>query len=156
MTSAAALSCEGPRAFEEVPALLDQAEALLAGAGCATAARMQILLVLEEVVTTSRRNAWPGGAGPGRVFTLAIQAAPDGGAVDVAIETEDDGIAFDPTAAAAVDTEASLEDRQIGGLGLHFMRVMTDRQIYTRVAGRNRLRLERRCPAGGPENATPP
>lgn len=148
MTTAAGLACEGPRAVEEVPALLDRAEALLAEAGCATPARMQMLLVLEEVVTNILRNAWPGGAGQVRVFTLAVEAAPAGDAVEVAIETEDDGIAFDPTAAPPPDVDAALEDRAIGGLGLHFMREMTDRQVYARIAGRNRLRLERRCPAG--------
>ncbi|WP_198378093.1 ATP-binding protein [Neoroseomonas rubea] len=148
MSQAAGIACEGPRAAEEVPALLDRAEALLAEAGCATPARMQVLLVLEEVVTNILRNAWPGGTGQGRVFTLALQAAPAGEAVEVAIETEDDGIAFDPTAAAPADVDAALEDRAIGGLGLHFMREMTDRQSYARIGGRNRLRLERRCPAG--------
>jgi serine/threonine-protein kinase RsbW len=156
MTTAAGLACEGPRAVEEVPSLLDRAEALLAEAGCATPARMQILLVLEEVVTNILRNAWPGGPGQGRVFTLAVEAAPAGDGVEVAIETEDDGIAFDPTAAPPADIDVALEDRAIGGLGLHFMREMTDRQSYARIAGRNRLRLERRCPATPKDNGTSP
>ena len=148
MIQAAGIACDGPRAAEEVPALLDRAEALLAEAGCAMPARMQLLLVLEEVVVNILRNAWPGGAGQGRVFTLALRAAPAGDAVEVAIETEDDGIPFDPTVAEAPDIGAPLDDRAIGGLGIHFMRQMTDRQSYARIGGRNRLRLERRCPAG--------
>lgn len=147
MSSPAAIACDGPRTTGEVPALLDRVEALLGAAGCAEAARMQIILVIEEVVVNILRNAWPGEAGPGRVFTLSVSATPAGDGVDVAIVTEDDGIPFDPTTAPAADTDATLDERDIGGLGIHFMREMTDRQSYARVAGRNRLRLDRHCPA---------
>ena len=147
MSGAAGIACDGPRATDEVPALLDRVEALLATAGCDEAARMQILLVIEEVVVNILRNAWPGGAGPGRVFTISVGVVPAGDGVDVAIETVDDGTPFDPTTAPAADTEAPLDARAIGGLGIHFMRQMTDRQHYSRIGGRNRLRLERHCQA---------
>lgn len=152
MTAEADLSCEGPRAVEEVPALLDRAEALLASAGCTAAARMRLTLVLEEVVVNILRNAWPDGAGQGRVFILSVWAVPEGEAVAVAIETEDDGVPFDPTAAGEVDIDAPPDDRPIGGLGLHSMRMMTGHQVYTHVAGRNRLRLEWRCSAAGADS----
>lgn len=54
---------------------------------------------------------------------------------------EDDGRAFDPTQAGEPDIEAELDDRPIGGLGIHFARAMMDDIGYERVEGLNRLTL---------------
>lgn len=54
---------------------------------------------------------------------------------------EDDGRAFDPTQAGEPDIEAELDDRPIGGLGIHFVRAMMDEIGYERVEGLNRLTL---------------
>ena len=60
------------------------------------------------------------------------------GAVLVA-EIEDDGEPFDPCAAAPVDVDAPLEERQVGGLGIHIVRALCAEVGYARVDGRNRL-----------------
>ncbi|MEI7437057.1 MAG: SpoIIE family protein phosphatase [bacterium] len=56
---------------------------------------------------------------------------------DVKIEVEDDGKPFDPTAQAAADTTLALEHRQIGGLGIHFIRKTMNYFAYRRDQGRN-------------------
>jgi len=60
------------------------------------------------------------------------------------IEVEDDGIAFDPTQVPPPDLSAPLRERQVGGLGLHFVKNLVDEVAYTRLDGRNRLRLVKR------------
>ena len=60
------------------------------------------------------------------------------GAVLVA-EIEDDGQPFDPCAAGPVDVDAPLEERQVGGLGIHIVRTLMAEVGYARVDGRNRL-----------------
>ncbi len=65
----------------------------------------------------------------------------------VALCLEDDGLAFDPLAAPMPDTDAALEDRPIGGLGIYLLREMMDELEYVQVEGRNRLTLRKRLSA---------
>ena len=50
---------------------------------------------------------------------------------------------IDPSAAPEPDRAAPLEARDPGGLGIHLIRRMMDDVAYRRVAGENRLRLEK-------------
>lgn len=59
---------------------------------------------------------------------------------------EDSGPAFDPTAAPETSAAASLEDAQIGGLGIALMRRFSDAMRYERRAGRNVLTITKRLP----------
>ncbi|MBN1404689.1 MAG: SpoIIE family protein phosphatase, partial [Opitutales bacterium] len=59
----------------------------------------------------------------------------------ILVQIEDDGQPFDPCAQAAPDTQASLEQRKIGGLGIHFIRKTMDLMHYRRENGRNILTL---------------
>ena len=54
-------------------------------------------------------------------------------------EIEDDGQPFDPCAAGPVDVDAPLEERNVGGLGIHIVRALMAEVGYARVAARNRL-----------------
>jgi sigma-B regulation protein RsbU (phosphoserine phosphatase) len=53
----------------------------------------------------------------------------------------DNGIPFDPTAAPEADTTSSVEDRSIGGLGIHLMRSLMTSITYRRTATANKLLL---------------
>ena len=57
----------------------------------------------------------------------------------VVAEIEDDGQPFDPRDAPAPDVDAPLEERTVGGLGIHIVRNLMAELDYARVAGRNRL-----------------
>ena len=60
----------------------------------------------------------------------------------VTIEISDDGRPFDPlNDAPKPDVSASIEDRPIGGLGVHLARTMMDELRYQRVRGRNHITL---------------
>jgi sigma-B regulation protein RsbU (phosphoserine phosphatase) len=56
----------------------------------------------------------------------------------------DDGIPFDPTAKSEVDTTLSVEQRPIGGLGIHLVRTIMDSINYERTRGRNILTLRKK------------
>lgn len=56
-------------------------------------------------------------------------------------EIEDDGIAFDPLNAPGPSLAGGLHDRRLGGVGLHFVRQLTDVIDYKRLKRRNRLRV---------------
>jgi serine/threonine-protein kinase RsbW len=56
-------------------------------------------------------------------------------------EIIDDGIAFDPLAQPVPDLTLPLEERKIGGLGIHFVRTVMDRVDYRRSDGKNHLKM---------------
>ena len=61
---------------------------------------------------------------------------------NLTIQITDDGIPFDPLKDAKIpDTDAPLEDRPIGGLGVHLVRTMMDEVSYRREDGKNHLTL---------------
>ena len=60
------------------------------------------------------------------------------------VEVEDDGRAFNPLTLPAVDTNTPLEQRAIGGLGVHMVRQLMDSVEYRRAEGRNILTMTRR------------
>lgn len=63
----------------------------------------------------------------------------------VRVEISDDGHPFDPlTDAAEPDLDAPLEERAIGGLGIHLVREMMDELYYSREDGKNRLAMVKR------------
>ena len=60
----------------------------------------------------------------------------------------DDSVPFDPTATPEPDVEASLEERNVGGLGLFLVHQMMDRVEYERTDGRNVVTLTKSMGAG--------
>ncbi len=61
------------------------------------------------------------------------------------IHISDDGTPFDPlNDAPPPDLTSSIEDRPIGGLGVHLVRTMMDEISYRRAQGRNHLALTKR------------
>ncbi len=53
----------------------------------------------------------------------------------------DDGVPFNPLSAEAPDTDLSLEDREIGGLGIHLVRNLIDDVTYQRRIDKNVMTL---------------
>ena len=63
----------------------------------------------------------------------------------ITIEVEDDGHAFNPLSdAPAPDLDAEVEDRTVGGLGIHLVRTMMDEVHYQRQQNKNCLTLVKR------------
>jgi anti-sigma regulatory factor (Ser/Thr protein kinase) len=60
------------------------------------------------------------------------------------VEVEDDGREFNPLTRPPVDTSAPLEQRGVGGLGVHMVRQLMDSVEYRRESGRNLLTMTRR------------
>lgn len=57
----------------------------------------------------------------------------------------DNGIPFNPLIdVQKPDLHETLENREIGGLGIHFIKKMTDNQIYKRTKTQNQLILEKK------------
>ncbi len=65
----------------------------------------------------------------------------------VELTIRDNGAPFDPLAAPEPDVTAPLEDRPIGGLGVHLIRTLMDAVSYALVDGRNVLVLRKHLDA---------
>ncbi len=57
---------------------------------------------------------------------------------------EDDGRSFNPLEKPEVDTNIPLEEKQIGGLGIHLVRKLMDDINYKRVNDRNILTIKKK------------
>ena len=79
----------------------------------------------------------------GEASEIVVCLAAD--ADEVRVEISDDGRPFDPlTDAIEPDLDAPLEERAIGGLGIHLVREMMDELHYSRENGKNRLAMVKR------------
>ena len=54
---------------------------------------------------------------------------------------DDDGKPFDPTAVPPVDVNVPGDERRIGGLGILYIRRMSDHMAYRREDGKNILTI---------------
>lgn len=97
-----------------------------------------INLALDELIT----NAVMHGTFEVPDPTIDIHLKADGNVVTLTME--DNGSPFDPTRmeSADVDTTSALEDRAVGGLGLHLVRTFAHDMSYEFVDGRNRLTVQ--------------
>jgi serine/threonine-protein kinase RsbW len=118
-------------------------EAFMRDAGCDAGSIGQFAIVVEEILTNILRDAWAGRE-PGHC-TVDVEAVAQADGIHVTMRTEDDGHEFDPTQAEPPDVEASLDERAVGGLGILFIRTMTDAQTYRRANGRNIFEVTKLC-----------
>ena len=95
-------------------------------------------LALEEAVVNVINYAYP----EGTVGEVIIDAATTDSALTFTIT--DNGKPFDPTARKEVDINASVEERPIGGLGIHLVRQIMDDVRYERRGGKNVLILTKK------------
>ena len=95
----------------------------------------QLNLALEEAVTNIIDYAYPEGTDG----TVDIDARWDGNSLSFIIS--DFGRAFDPTARDDVDITVGVNERPIGGLGIHLIRQIMDTVGYERRDGKNILTI---------------
>lgn len=134
------LEFQGSRDAATLAAMLAAMEDALVAEGCPGARCAAFLIVAEEILTNVARHAWAAEAAPG-VFAVAMAIRGHGSGIVVMLSTEDDGIPFDPTCCPAPALDAPVEQRAIGGLGIHLVRQMTERRAYIRRGGRNLFRV---------------
>ena len=96
---------------------------------------MQLNLAIEEAVVNVMNYAYPAGS----KGDITIEAKSD--SENMTFIISDTGKPFDPTAKPEVDTTLGVEDRSIGGLGIHLIRQIMDHINYERIDGHNVLTL---------------
>jgi len=123
---------------EEKPRLLKALETFAAEHDLPAKVCQAVDLALEEHLTNVLNYAYPDSASHEIRIRLSCEERT------LHVEVEDDGRAFNPLQAPPVDTSLPLEQRPIGGLGVHLMRQFMDTLDYRREGDRNILHMTKR------------
>jgi serine/threonine-protein kinase RsbW len=127
---------------DQVADVLARIEAYLEEQDVPMDAVMTSSLCLEEILSNSVKYAFSDDAC--HEVTVDVSISP----VELSFEIVDAGAAFDPLHdAPEPDIDAPVEERRIGGLGIHLVKNLMDDVVYRRVDGRNHLCLSKRLGA---------
>lgn len=101
-----------------------------------------VCLAVEEILTNTIKFGYAD-ALPHEI-AVSLTLAPD----EAILVIEDDARAFDPQAAPKPDLTLPMEQRPIGGLGLHLIRSLSSRMTYQRRDNKNVLEVRFRRSVG--------
>jgi serine/threonine-protein kinase RsbW len=123
-----------PAALEHLAEANDFIESFADRFGFDAKKKFSVLLALEEAFVNICSYAYPDGRGNaevtcGRESNILI------------LEIADAGRPFDVLSLPDPDRTLGIEDRQAGGLGIHFIRTLSDNVSYRRENDRNILRM---------------
>ncbi len=115
--------------------VMDEVEALLSARSVSARRKSAVRLALDELLSNVIQYAYDDGG----VHRIGVKIDPG---IPFVLAIEDDGRPFDPLSdAPAPVLEGPVEDRPVGGLGLHLLRSMGMEMDYRREKGRNILRV---------------
>jgi len=100
----------------------------------ATKKKFGLLIAVEEAFVNVCHYAYPDGQGD-----VAVSCGADNEAF--VVEIADSGAPFDILSLPEPDITSDIMERQIGGLGVHFIRTLTDQVYYRRESGNNILQM---------------
>ena len=126
----------------EISRLAEEVERFGAAHGLSEGTVFAVNLALEEIVTNIISYGYPDG---GRhVIHLRMDLAGE----ELRIAIADDARAFNPLEKEEPDLDGSVDERPVGGLGIHLVRKLMDEVRYERRDDQNRLSLTKRLTEG--------
>ena len=126
-----------PNDVQEVPKLAAFVDEICEAVGIDMSSAMKMNLAIEEAVVNVMNYAYP----LGTKGEVRIEAKAHEGYVEFVIS--DDGKPFNPTEVKDADTTLSVEERDIGGLGIFLVKHYMDKVKYKYVDGQNVLTLRK-------------
>jgi serine/threonine-protein kinase RsbW len=122
-----------------LPSLQDSVRDFLQRRAVPAGVIYSVCLAVEEILTNTIKFGYPDALPHEIAVNLAL--APG----EVILVIEDDARAFDPHTAPKPDLTLPVEQRPIGGLGLHLVRSLSSRVTYRRRNDKNILEVRFRC-----------
>lgn len=120
---------------EDIPATSEEASRWLTDHGAPASLEFLANLVIEELATNCIKYGYDDSRE--HIIEITLDLSPQG----LLMTIVDDGHPFNPLNLPEPDLTIPIEDRPIGGLGLHLLRQLADRMEYTRVDDRNQVTL---------------
>ncbi|MBF0528163.1 MAG: ATP-binding protein [Deltaproteobacteria bacterium] len=133
MTDSKRLELALPATMDRLPSFLGAVTHLAEQAGLDPNRIMMIELATEEALVNIIKYAYPNEGGS---ITLIGRSAPSEA---LTLTIIDQGQPFDVLAAPDPDIDLGVDDRPIGGLGVHFMKKVANKISYTRNDNQNEL-----------------
>ena len=126
-------------AVANTAAVLGFIDAQLEEADCPIKVQTQIDVAVEEIFVNIAHYAYAPGKGEA---TVSVEISePDS---MVTITFKDRGIPYDPTAKIDPDVTLSVEEREVGGLGIFMVKQLMDHMSYEYRDGQNVLHLQKK------------
>jgi len=97
--------------------------------------RQKVSIVLDELLNNVVNYAYD----DGELHEIEVEVELSGKRLVITIE--DDGVPFNPFGREKPETSSKIEDREIGGLGIHLVRSVMDEYDYQRHIDKNLVRL---------------
>lgn len=127
------LTC--PARLEQLDAVTAFVEEAAEQSGLAIQKKFQMLIAVEEAFVNVCHYAYPDGEGE-----VELTCGLDGQGCFF-VEVADSGLPFNVLTLPEPDTTSDLMERQIGGLGVHFIRSLTEQVEYRYADSKNILRM---------------
>lgn len=109
----------------------------------------RVMISCDEVISNILNHASKDGASKDRASKNGLPKVSARIAItpgNVSVKIIDNGPEFDPLSVPPPDTDLSVEDRKVGGLGIHLVRELMDGVSYSRENGENHLRFHKIYP----------
>ena len=126
-------------AVDHLYQVLSFVEKYLEEKGCASKAKKQIAMAIEEIFVNIASYAYPAGNGDAQI---SIRTCEEPGMVEIRIS--DMGEPYNPLEKLAPDLSMDIEERQHGGFGIFMVKKIMDDVSYKREADRNILTIRKR------------
>ncbi len=118
----------------EISNALEFVEAIMARAGFCMPKILEVQLAVEEACMNIALHAYPEGEGS---FKITSDQTESG----LVVTIEDHGMRFDPTKAGDPSLSENVDERPIGGLGIHLIKSFVEDVKYEFKDGKNVLIL---------------
>jgi serine/threonine-protein kinase RsbW len=127
--------------LEEIAPLTERISEWAVTVGVPQKTIASVLLMLDELISNIVMHGYRESTGP-------VEVSGELQGDRLVIVLKDRAPAFNPLEIPRVDTSLSIEDRDIGGLGVHFVRTLADELAYRRIdapdGAANELRIVKR------------
>jgi serine/threonine-protein kinase RsbW len=124
--------------LSELKRMSDAVSAWCQGNNISSAVEFHVNLALDEIVSNVIRYGWKDHGE--HQFNVRLSLSND----EVTVEVEDDAPPFNPLEAPVPDLDQPLDERPVGGLGIHLVRQITDRLEYQQFDGKNLLVMKKK------------